>query len=364
MTTNISFALEYSLGHITHGDNLKSALKNDLAINPTYFDIPYDNTPLPALWSRIGPIRSNWTARASLVAYQSIKKTMKSADAAFFHTQVTSIFSAGLMRRLPSIVSLDATPIQYDALGAVYNHAPGSGPLESIKKRLNIRSFNAAKRLITWSEWAKSSLVSDYGIEPGKITVIPPGIDLEKWMFTRANGNRRDIRYLFVGGDFARKGGDVLLKAFRAVSQRDPHCFLDIVTKDTNIRNLPTGAVVHNGLKANSPELLHLYQAADVFAFPTRGDCLPLAVMEAMAAGLPVITTNVGALAEAVIDGETGIVVKSEDSAAMAAAMERLASDRPLLSLMSKNGRERAQEKFNASTNYGRLVDTLRAIKD
>ena len=190
MTTNISFALEYSLGHITHGDNLKSALIEETKIKPTYFDIPYDNSPLPAPWSLIAPIRSNWTARASIIAYQSIKRTMKGADAAFFHTQVTSIFSAGLMQKLPSLVSLDATPLQYDALGAVYNHATGSGRLEDVKKRLNIRAFSAAKGLITWSEWAKGSLVFDYGVSRDKITVIPPGIDLQKWLFPRVKNIR------------------------------------------------------------------------------------------------------------------------------------------------------------------------------
>jgi glycosyltransferase involved in cell wall biosynthesis len=364
VTTNISFALEYSLGHITHGDNLKSALKSEPQIVPTYFDIPFENTPLPAPWSKIGPIRSNWTARASIVAYQSIKKTLNTADAAFFHTQITSIFSAGLMRRLPSIVSLDATPLQYDALGAFYNHGPGSPFLEKIKKRLNIRAFNAAKALIAWSEWTKKSLVDDYGIDPAKVTVIPPGIDLERWTFERASKVGEDVRFLFVGGDFARKGGEALLESFRQLSRKHPGSTLDIVTKSTNIQNLPLGATVHYGLKANTPELLRLYQAADVFAFPTRGDCLPLAVMEAMAAGLPVITTDVGALSEAVVDGQTGLVVKVDDVSSMTAAMEQMICDPKLRVSMSGNARGRAEEKFSAATNYRRLVDALLAIRE
>jgi len=362
MTKNISFALEYSLGHITHGDNLKSALKDEVGIRPTYFDIPYDNTPLPNPWSKIGPIRSNWTARASIVAYKSIKSTLKDADAAFFHTQITSIFSAGLMRRLPSIVSLDATPLQYDALGSFYNHSPGSSRLEDIKKRLNIRAFSSAKALVTWSEWAKKSLVDDYGVAAQKVTVIPPGIDLTRWLFTRKEASPVDVRFLFVGGDFVRKGGDVLLSAFSEVLKSYPNCFLDIVTKDTNLVGLPNNVVVHNGLRANTPELLKLYESADVFVFPTRGDCLPLAVMEAMAAGLPVITTDVGALSEAVVGGVTGLVVKNDSTEAISSAMELLLCDPALRNSMSKAGRERAVEKFNAATNYRRLVDCLLAI--
>jgi glycosyltransferase involved in cell wall biosynthesis len=267
------------------------------------------------------------------------------------------------MRQLPSIVSLDATPIQYDKLGAVYNHSPGSTRLEAIKKKLNIRAFSAAKSLVSWSEWAKSSLVADYGIDPSKVTVIPPGIDLEKWLFPRSSQRKNEVRFLFVGGNFKRKGGDVLLGAFELVSRKNSDCFLDIVTNDVIDRKLPDRVVVHRGLRANTPDLLKLYEAADIFAFPTRGDCLPLAVMEAMAAGLPVITTDVGALSEAVLDGTTGLVVKSDDKNAMAEAMGRLMSDPARRSDMSKHGRERAQEKFNAKTNYRRLVELLVSIK-
>jgi glycosyltransferase involved in cell wall biosynthesis len=363
MTINISFALEYSLGHITHGDNLKCALLADKRVNPTYFDIPYDNTPLSRPWSQIGPIQSNWTARASIVAYQAIKSTIRDADAALFHTQITSIFSSGLMRRLPSIVSLDATPIQYDALGSLYNHARGSRLLENVKKRLNVRSFRSARSLVTWSEWAKQSLISDYGIESDKVNVIPPGIDLEKWLFPRTAFPSDRVRFLFVGGDFGRKGGHVLLDAFREVVQRDPNCFLDIVTRDREISNLPHNVSIYNDLRPNTPELMQLYRSADIFAFPTLGDCLPLAIMEAMAAGLPVITTDVGALSEAVVNESTGLVVNINDSKALLAAMNRLAGDADLRQTMSAHARQRAIDKFDAPKNYRRLLDALLAIQ-
>ena len=83
-----------------------------------------------------------------------------------------------------------------------------------------------------------------------------------------------------------------------------------------------------------------------------------------MAAGLPVITTNVGALAEAVVDGQTGIVVPLNDSTAMASAMARLSVDGNLRAMMSTNARERAQDKFDARKNYKKLVDKLLQAKD
>jgi glycosyltransferase involved in cell wall biosynthesis len=364
MTRKISFALEHNLGHITHGENLKSALSESASVCPEYFDIPFHNTPMPLPWSRIGAIRSNWTVRASLSAYYSIKSTAGTADAAFFHTQVTSIFSAGLMHRLPSIVSLDATPIQYDKMGSVYDHAPGNSALEALKKRLNIRSFNASKMLVAWSEWAKDSLVADYGISPDKISVIPPGIPLDSWLFPRERAKTSGVRFLFVGGNFARKGGNTLVEAFRAVTQEIPDCFLDIVTNDTGLADLPKNVIIHNGLVPNSPELLQLYRSADIFTFPTRGDCLPLAIMEAMAAGLPVIATDVGALKEAVVDSVTGLIVSRDNSGELSLAMARLVNDHALRKSMGSNGRERAREKFDSAVNYQRLVALLLSIAD
>ena len=163
MNLNLGFALEQSLGHTTHAQNLKRVLAGRPDIAPTYVDLPYDG--LTGAWTRLPGVRSNWSLRASLGAWLGLRGRAKRLDGALFHTQVTSLFSAGLMRGMPSVVSLDATPLQYDALGAFYGHAPsGSARLEALKKRLNQRAFRSARHLVSWSQWAKDSLVADYGV--------------------------------------------------------------------------------------------------------------------------------------------------------------------------------------------------------
>ena len=357
----IAFALEYSLGHITHSDNLKAALVARPDIDPCYIDIPYDNTPLPAFWRNLGPINSNWTVRASLAAAHGLR-SCKDVSVAFFHTQVTALLSAGYMRRVPSVVSLDATPIQFDALGTFGGwHEAGTGPLEAVKKKLNLRAYNAASHLVTWSQWTKDSLTQDYGINPLKVTVIPPGIDLTRWTFTRET-NAGPIRILFVGGDFLRKGGDTLLQAFQLLRCDFPDATLSVVTKSENAGDGMPGVTVHRGLTPNSPALLGQYEAANIFAFPTRGDCLPLAVMEALASGLPVVTTCVGALAEAVEDGLTGSVVEPNDPVALATALAAFASDPDRITRMSAFCSKRAAHRFDSAINYNRLIDLLIGI--
>ena len=357
---NLGFALEYSLGHVTHAQNLKRALEGRSDVVPTYVDLPYDG--MSGAWTRLPGVRSNWSLRASLGAYLGLRGQAKRLDAALYHTQVTSLFSAGLMRRVPSIVSLDATPLQYDALGAHYGHAPSSNArLEAVKKRLNQRAFRAARRLVTWSQWAKDSLVSDYGVAPEKVTVIPPGIDTRLWDFDRAGRASGPVHLLFVGGDFARKGGDTLLQAFGHLpSSADVH--LHVVTKTAGVGEGLPGITVYRDLAPNSEGLRRLFGLADLFVFPTRGDCLPLAVMEALASGLPVVTTAVGALPEAVTHGETGWIVPPDDAGALAGALADLAGDSALRASLGGRARDVARERFDSGINYSRLVDEIRAV--
>ena len=357
MSVRIGFALEYSLGHRTHAENLKRVLKGSHGIDPAYVDLPFHNTP--GRWARLPGVRSNWSLRASIGAYLGLRGQVGALRAALFHTQVTSLFSAGLMRRLPSVVSLDATPLQYDALGSFYGHRTGSGRLEALKKRLNQRAFAAARHLVTWSQWAMDSLVRDYGMPAEKISVIPPGIDTSLWQFpNRPQPPDGSVNLLFVGGDFVRKGGDVLLDAFRQVPA-SANAHLHVVTQTEAIGAHCPNVTIHRGVTPNSERLLRLFSEADLFVFPTRGDCLPLAVMEALAAGLPVITTEVGALPEAVKHGETGWIVPVDDAAELAEAITLLAADPSLRRELSRAAREAAVARFDASRNYAALVQTV-----
>jgi glycosyltransferase involved in cell wall biosynthesis len=357
MPKNIGFALEHSLGHTTHSQNLQRVLAQDWAekITPHYVTLdfhdksqPYQNWPV---------FKSNWSLRASYGAKQGIAPLVNKLDAAFYHTQVTTLFSQGIFRKVPTIVSLDATPLQFDALGAAYGHTAGSGPIENIKKSVLQGVFKECKSLITWSQWAKDSLVNDYGVDANCVTVIPPGIDVESWNFTKETPNTK-VNLLFVGGDFARKGGETLLTAVRNV-YKDLPIELHIVTKDEVSVSTDEPIFVHHGVKPNSLELKARFQAADLFVFPTRADCLPVAVLEAMAAGLPVITTAVAALPEAVRDGENGRIVPVDDALALESALRELVQDTDLRTKLSRQAKARATAEFDARLVYGKILQQL-----
>jgi glycosyltransferase involved in cell wall biosynthesis len=277
----------------------------------------------------------------------------------FVHTQVPAILVPDLVRRVPTVVSLDATPIQYDELGEHYGHATGGQRLEQLKWRANRNCFARAVAVVTWAHWTKAGLVDRYEVPAEKITVIPPGVDYERWAAVGADaaGGDGPMRVLFVGGDFVRKGGLVLLDAVAALRADGVEVELDVVTRDEV--GAADGVRVHHGLAPNSPELIELYHGADVFCLPTLGDCLPMVLSEAGAVGLPLVSTDVGAIREIVRDGSTGLLVPVGDAPALAAALRRLAGDPPLRRRLGDTARGVVRADFDAATNARRLVELL-----
>jgi glycosyltransferase involved in cell wall biosynthesis len=316
--------------------------------------------------------RSNWSVRASWRARRALDAALAARphDAVVFHTQVTSLFSAPIMRRLPAIVSLDATPINYDSVGRHYGHrAAGAGLLDRQKYALNRRAFHHAAALVAWSEWARDSLVDHYGVESAKVRVIAPGAAPAYFAIgeqraaapERAAGDTAPVRLLFVGGDFRRKGGHLLLECMRGPLAG--RCELHVVTREAVApqRNV----YVHAGLTPNSPKLLRLFAEADAFVFPSLADCLPLALMEATAAGLPVVTTDVGALGETVAQGRSGLSglsVRAGDGEALREALEAVVADAELRRRMGRAGHALARNKFDAQRNNRALLGLVAEV--
>lgn len=109
------------------------------------------------------------------------------------------------------------------------------------------------------------------------------------------------------------------------------------------------------GARDDVPDLL---AAADVFAMPSRAEGLGIAALEAMAAGLPVVASAVGGLADVVLDGETGRLVPPDDVAALAGALAELLEDPARAALLGTAGRARVAAQFTSE----RMVDAYEAL--
>jgi glycosyltransferase involved in cell wall biosynthesis len=260
----------------------------------------------------------------------------------------------GPLRR-PMVLDLDWTLAQQESMASHYfSRPPKTGPRWTLARLQERLLWSRVTVFTPWSTWAADSLRRQ-GVPDERARVIPPGIDLEQWR--PPPGGRRagtgPLRLLFVGGDFVRKGGDLLIAAMRG-TLRD-RCELDIVTRDT-VEPAP-GVRVHRA-EPNSDLLRRLYGEAEVFVMPTRAECFGIATIEAMASGLPVIVGDVGGVRDIVDDGETGWLIPP-DGAALVAAVERAHAQRTTLAAMGEHGRRVAEARFDGRRNDERIVDLL-----
>ena len=184
--------------------------------------------------------------------------------------------------------------------------------------------------------------------------VVALGIDLDR--FDGARPALRSERPLV--GNVARlapqKDHRTLIEAARLVPEAD-----FVVAGDGELRHeleqrAAGSRVRFLGARDDVPELL---ASLDVFAFPSLFEGLCLAVIEAQAAGVPVVATPVGGIRETVVDGKTGLLVPTGDPGALAAAIRRLLEDRPAAEAMAAKAKRRVRERFSIE----RMLDeTLR----
>ena len=358
MMDRFGFVLEQTLGHVAHGKNIERALAREPSILPAVIHIGFSD---PAGLERLPGLRT-WSWRASVHARSGLRESLRAGplDAIFIHTQVAALLATDIMRSVPTVVSLDATPTLFDREGEAYGHRRDPDMVEMVKKRLNVRAFRSAARLVAWCHWAAYSLVTDYGVSLEKIDVIPPGVDLNLFRPSLLGKPSKRARILFVGGQFERKGGPELLEAARGLGD---DVELDIVT-GSDAGPIPAGlrTRIHRGMQPQSDKLVALYRAADIFALPSRGDCMPQAVIEAIACGLPVVATRVGAIPEMVTDGVNGYLVPARDPRALAEALGSLVKHPGRRHPMGRHSRVRAQQNFDADQNNRRIFGLMRRV--
>lgn len=346
----VAFAMEQHLGLRTYCDNLRAHVTAD-DITSIWIPVDYERAGWSARLPR--PLSVAWSGR------EAVRTGLRDADADVhvFNTQVPAVLGGAVARSRPYVLVTDVTPVEYDRIADGYGHRPdGNGPVARLKHRLNLRTMHEASWCVGWSNRVAASYRDDYGVPDERIRVIPPGVDLEAWQppeTTRADDGT--FRMLFVGGDFERKGGEHLLRAF---STLPPGAELVVVTR----AEVPAtdGVRVVNDLNPNDPELVELYRTSDVFVLPTLAETFGIAAAEAAASGLPVVASDLGGIPDIVLDGTTGSLVPAGDDDALAIALRRLYDAPDLRRSMGRAARRHAESAFDAQRNADSLLDLVR----
>ena len=218
--------------------------------------------------------------------------------------------------------------------------------------------YRQAKGVVTTGERLRRHLLETLGLDPARVTSVPTGIDIER--FTPADKTAAKIalgldpqhKHLGIVATLRSwKGHLFLLDAFEQMKRSDLH--LMIVGEgpmrsqiEDRIAALGIGGRVTLTGQRSDPE--HWLQAMDVFCLPSyANEGVPQAILQAMLCGLPIVTTPVGAILEAVSDGETALITAPKDVTALAAAIARLIDDGALSTRLGDAARRVASADFS-----------------
>jgi glycosyltransferase involved in cell wall biosynthesis len=210
---------------------------------------------------------------------------------------------------------------------------------------LETQLYRRAEKILTTNDNVGRSLINDYGVAKERILKIGYGCTIEQ---TAGEGKFHDRGIiLFIGLEFERKGGYVLLEAFRQVRRELPDARLFIVGPDRNALKIEEPGVEVFGRIQDQAKLKELYRQASVFAMPSLMEPFGLVFLEAMAFGLPCIGSDVDAMPEIIENGKTGYLVPPGQPEMLAARLIDLLRDRQKMQEMGRAGRQRCREEFS-----------------
>jgi glycosyltransferase involved in cell wall biosynthesis len=201
------------------------------------------------------------------------------------------------------------------------------------------------------------------GLDPAKAVVIYPAVDTRE--FTPATDGRREgpLRMLSVGALIWTKGPEYALLTLRRLLDDGVPAHLEMIGEGNERRRAlftlcDLGLEAHVTLRgAVAPAEVRLaMQQCDVFLHSSLSEGISNAVLEAMACGVPVVTSDCGGMREAVRDGHDGFVVAVRDASAAALAVERLARDAGLRERMGRNARATVEQRFRLDDQIERFV--------
>jgi glycosyltransferase involved in cell wall biosynthesis len=302
-----------------------------------------------------------WKIREWLTLLQSIRKLKPEAIHAHLHYATITSIIVGALLGIRTVVTL---------------HTLDEPNLWS-KSGLRLRLMFALVKylpceLICLTNQAKAAAVKYAPNKVDNIHVIPNGLNLLEWGSRRKVAEKREdarpIVILSVAVLRRMKGIHHLIRAHGILSKRFPNLHLWIVGDGPERVDLEREAELAGSrdkvfFAGHRSDVRDLMQSADLFVLPTLFDALPTVIIEAMAAGLPVVASRTGGIPEMITHEQTGILVEPANEEELIAACERLIRDPVLAGRLSKSARESVERNFDLNTQIERLL-TLYGLKE
>jgi glycosyltransferase involved in cell wall biosynthesis len=268
---------------------------------------------------------------------------------------------------IPLLVWADAT------FAAMVGYYPGWVGLSSLSRRqgnaLEQRAMRRAESLVFASEWAAESAIADYGVDPGKVHVVPFGPnlpiehgpeDVRAWVDERP---RDRCRLLLVGVEWERKGVDTAIGAAVALNEAGLDTTLTVVGVVPPARSAVPPCVEITGPLARGPELAACYQEAHFLVLPTRSEAFGVVFCEASAFAVPSVASNTGGVASAIAEGRNGRLLPADASPHdYAATILELFSDFEAYRRLALSAYGEYEQRLNWATSGSRVRGLLETI--
>ncbi|MDW8144801.1 MAG: glycosyltransferase family 4 protein [Roseiflexaceae bacterium] len=251
-------------------------------------------------------------------------------------------------------------PLRYDNIlttprRLVVKLARGAHPRHAMRNYFIHAPLRWVDHVVALSHAEREFLVR-LGIDPQRISVLPNAVDLQAYSTAPPPVAARPPLVLFIGQLVPRKGYDLLARAMPAVLNAVPEARFVFVSHnrsgEAELRQIAAAGGVADRLeiagRVSEAEKIRLLHQAAVVAAPSRYEGFGIPLIEAMAAGAPVVTTDVVANNEIVDHERTGLLVPYGDVTALAAALTRLLSDRALGERLATAGRAEVFARYSA----------------
>lgn len=250
----------------------------------------------------------------------------------------------------------------------VYENQPELIPycgLENLSKKYlekRTKSQNAFYRnvagVFTMGQWLADYLVEQQGMPREKVHAVGGGVNVDSSKIddSKKEGNK----FLFVGRDFKRKGGDLVVKAFQIVKERIPDAELYIAGPSENpIEEADQIDGIFFLGEQSAEQVRQLYNKCDIFCMPSRFEAYGLVFAEALVFGLPCIARNAFAMKEMIQDGQNGYLIDSDDIEKLAEQMEMALTNKEMQQSVRAE-RARYTEKYSWESVGKRIEEVIK----
>jgi glycosyltransferase involved in cell wall biosynthesis len=320
----------------------------------------------------------NWFLREWLTTQKSInRRVFKKQTAVEYLKSYARFFSKKLDRELekrpvdilfvsasPQLIAYTKTPIPIIYMtDATFSQIQGYYPYFSNLANYNIkagieidkRAFEKAAHCMLASEWNRQSALEDYKINGNKISVAPLGANMDHVpQSIELNKNQSvQCRLLFLGVEWDRKGGDIVLEAFQLLKQKGINVHLHIigcvppvdVSTEKNIIVIP---FLDKNRQEDFEQLHKIFLQTDFLLLPTRAECAGVVFCEASAYGIPSITTDTGGVTTYVKNNINGFALPfSADAQAYASQIEKIFNDKEKMVSLKNSSRNYYEEQLD-----------------